>query len=776
MRENRHPHRHLDPRQPRHGAAPGTNPPLFAWKGTADERGFALRLGTTPDLDNPVWTLDGLPDPLYLPPTALEPGTYYWQWSAAGRQSETFSFTVGPGAVRLEVPPPEAWLQRLPAGHPRLFVDRDTGKPAADADARADLLRRADALLDEDHTMDEPSYLPDKTRDHRAFFAIWYPAMWNSRRFVKGAETLALAHLLGGDASYARAACRRLASVSAWDPEGSTHVEHNDEAHMSVIWHGALACDWVWDHFTDAEREQVIAQFRRRGELTYAHIHDTGIYGITRFDSHAGREIVFLALIALVFHEHIPQARTWLEWLRPVLCGIWPIWAEDDGAWDAGPSYGLAYVQIMTIFASAFKSATGVDLYRRPFWLNHARWRQWIVPPYAEWIGFGDHSQRWASGWRNAADLVELIGRETCSGDFASYVEALRRETDFQPEPAARSLPGVNSQLLLCPRPPTDAAGTARNDRVLRAFTNAGWAAFRTHLEDPARDLALIFRSSPYGSISHAHANNNDFIVHVGGKIMAMPSGYYGGARLGYGGDHHAHWVWHTKSHNCITLSDAPQIMRSPESTGRILAPYEDENLAYVCGDADASYADRATRCRRHVLFLKGPSCWFMVDEFVARPGIVSALQWNMHSWAPFAVDDKARAFSLQREGSHLHGRFLYQDNAFFTLSEGWDPPPLAGPNEKPWRMQYNLRFTPSGLVERRNLGVLLCPEHAHLAAAKVETARTENGDWARVGDAEMLVGQGETMELGSVRAEGIALVAVAGQHYRIDANGLERR
>ena len=53
---------------------------------------------------------------------------------------------------------------------------------------------------------------------------------------------------------------------------------------------------------------------------------------------------IFLALIGLVFHEHIAAARQWLAWLRPVLCGIWPIWAGDDGAWAEGPSYGLAYV------------------------------------------------------------------------------------------------------------------------------------------------------------------------------------------------------------------------------------------------------------------------------------------------------------------------------------------------------------------------------------------------------------------------------------------------
>jgi hypothetical protein len=794
MKETRHPHRHLDPRQPKNNTEPGTNPPLLAWKGDAGQQGFSLRVSINPDLKAPCLAVDDLSDPLFLPDTAFEPGTYYWQWDNGQDQSEIFNFKITAAATHFEVPPPAVWLERLPQAHPRLFVDKTTHAPAAvNEKLKPELLRQAEALKAEEHIIAEPPFLQDKTQDHQAFFEVWYPTMWNSRRFVKGAETLALAHLVSGDTSYAQAACQRLASISRWDPDGSTHVEHNDEAHMSVIWHGAIACDWVWDHFTEDERQRVIAQFRRRGENTFAHIHDTGIYGITRFDSHAGREIVFLALIALVFHEHIPQAQTWLEWLRPVLCGMWPIWAEDDGAWDAGPSYGLAYVQIMTLFATGLKGATGIDLYQRPFWNNHADWRRRIVPHYAEWIGFGDHSQRWASGWRNAADLVDLIGRETGSRQYAAYVEALRSETDFQREPGARSMPGFNSQLFLCPQPPTDTAPAPKNDSVLRAFTDAGWAAFRTHLDDAERDLAFIFRSSPYGSISHAHANNNDFVIHVGGRVMAMPSGYYGGARLGYGGDHHAHWVWHTKSHNCVTLSDAPQIMRSPASTGKLQGAYEDKHLAYVCGNADASYIDRAQNCRRHVFFLKRHSCWVLIDQFVAQPGIVSALQWNIHSWEQFTVDEGQRSFSLKRGDSHLHGHFVYHDNAFFSLSQGWDPEPLSGPAEDPWKMQYHLRFTPTGLVEQRNLGVVLCPQHTHLPAAAVHTERGDGGDLARIGDdailvgqglvgqglvgqglvGQGLVGQGETMRLGDHEAAGIALLNVGGQRYVLDGEGL---
>ena len=767
MKDTRHPHPHLDPRQPQNGQIPRTNPPVFAWKPRQGQRRFALQVARDPDFTNPVIELGDLTDPLHLPERALPPGTYWWHWSADGEQSQVFSLTIDTDATIVEIPPAAEWLARLPKNHPRIYLQPDQSAALrADPPPQWPALRtEAEAQMLQSHEIAEPEFLPSRDNNYAAFWKIWYPTMWGTRRFVKGAETLALAWLLSGEERFGRAACQRMASIAQWDPEakGSSHIDHNDEAHMSVIWHGSHVCDWVWDLFTESERAAVIEQFRRRGQITFEHMHDLGHYGIDRFDSHSGREIVFLAQLALVFHEHIPEAGAWLEWLRPVLCGLWPSWAGDDGAWAQGPSYGLAYVTIMTMFTSALKRGTGIDLYRRPFWQNHARWRQWCLPPYAEWMGFGDHSERWASSWNNNADLVDLIGRETGTGEFNDYVADFRHIAETLTTPPERQLSGVNAQLLLAPASAKKIDASAQ-DRLLHVFADTGWAALRSDRTNPERDIALIFRSSPYGAISHSHANNNDFILHAGGKVLAMPSGYY----AGYGSDHHAHWVWHTKSHNCLTLSDASQLMRSPESVGHIVHAYENEHLTYFCGIADQSYQDRATRCRRHVIYLKKPQCFAMVDEFVARENIVSSLQWNIHSWNPFTVDEDRRAFSLEREDSSLTGHFLWGGNGFFSLSEGWDPPPMTDKGGGQCAMQYPLRYTPSGLTERRNLGVILCPGHKDLEKAAVQTRREGTTEVAQIGSTELKV-------FGGGGADIVAELLIEKTRFAIGDQGLVR-
>ena len=779
-----YPHPHVDPRCPRDGDNPQTNPPVFAWKPRASKqaKSFQLIVGKTPGLKDPLIKLRKLEDPVHLPVKALKPGTYYWRWGQGNWKSKVFSFKIKRQAVRIEVPKAGEWIKAFSGQHPRFLFPDGAGPEllkrlkARDPKSIRALFSHAETFLGQSHHMAEPPYRGDRETNYKRFRKVQFEAMWGSRRFANGAQIMALAYALGGRKEFGRAAARRLASLAKWDPYGSTHLEENDEPHMSVIWYGTIACDWAWDCFSEKERTAVIDQMRTRAAITFEHMHDLGQYGIERFDSHAGREIVFLANLLFIFHEYIPEAEAWLDWLRPVLCGIWPIWAENDGSWAEGISYGTAYVNIMTLFASALKRGTGVDLYRKAFWKNYARWRMVCMPPYAEWIGFGDHSERWPAAWLNTANMIELIGRETGTAEFDAYVAHLREETKtMQPTPLQRRLPTLNLPLLLHPSDGKPKVGRDSAKRTLHPFMDAGWAAFRSDMDRPDRDVALIFRSSPYGSVSHSHANNNDFVLHAGGTVLAMPSGYYSG----YASAHHAHWIWHTESHNCVTLSGAPQLLRSPESRGELLSAHEDEKIAYVLGNADESYSDRASRCRRHVLYFKKEKLFLLLDDFIPLPDVVSSFQWNIHSWAKFTIKESQRVFSLRRKGASLTGTLLFHRDGFFVQSEGWDVPPLTtGLNSDQWHNQHHLRFTPNSMIGETlvgtpimRFGVLLVPGTRKIRPPVVK-AWLEDG----IEKAAFASTQIEILPAGKQpEKESIARIRIGRKAYRLGPSGIRK-
>ncbi len=800
MKESRHSHPHIDPRQPRDKSTPQTNPPVFAWKPPGGEvkirisgthppvyqtvsvdnkDGYTLLVASEPAFKNPIITVSGLKDPVFLPEKALEAGSYWWKWTAGEATSETFEFQIAQDVVTLEVPAINHWLKKLPEGHPRMHIrpeEISDFQKSFKSDRKQELsllVEEADSLLQQPHEYAEPEFLPDRNLDYAKFWAVWGPTMWGTRRFVKGAEVLGLAYLATGNKGYGRAACQRILSICKWDPEGSSYLGHNDEAHMSVIWNGPVACDWIWNLFSEEEKTLVIEQFRKRGEMTFNHMHDQGCYGITRFDSHAGREIVFLAQLAFVFHEHIPKARQWLEWLRPVLCGIWPVWAGDDGAWAEGVAYSNPYVTIMGRFASILKKGTDINLYIRPFWKNYLKWKQATLPPYAEWMGFGDDTERLDIRWTTTADLSELIARETNSPEFLPYVSEFRREATLAPRvPAKQSMSRINPTLFFAPKlsEKNQAKAPATSEtNISTVFPTAGWASIRTGMNKGNDDIAFIFRSSPFGAFSHSHSNNNDFIIHVGGKVMAMPSGYY----YGYGSQHHAHWVWHTKANNCLTLSDAPQLMRSLESRGVVEAHFENEHLAYFQGNADLSYRLQAQRCRRNVIFVKSQSYFFLVDEFIAQPDITSAVQWNIHSWNSFDVSEDQKSFKISRDKSVLAGHFLYHYESFISLSDGWDPPLKKGETKQ---NQYHLRFTPTALEPKRNLGVILTPSYPGLTAPKVSSKREGEAEIATIGDDLVAVNQADEMEVAGLKTSAIALIRTKGSLYEISVQGIRLR
>ena len=122
-------------------------------------------------------------------------------------------------------------------------------------------------------------------------------------------------------------------------------------------------------------------------------------------------------------------------------------------------------------------------------------------------------------------------------------------------------------------------------------------------------------------------------------------------------------------------------------------------------GIADAGYADRAERCRRHVLFLKSSSCVVLIDEFVSRESIVST---------PAVEPALIRTLRGGRGGAHIPLAARRQSGAGgvpLPRQRHLQPHRRLGSAAQPrdhepeWKMQYNLRFT-CNLKQPEFLGV----------------------------------------------------------------------
>ena len=158
-------------------------------------------------------------------------------------------------------------------------------------------------------------------------------------------------------------------------------------------------------------------------------------------------------------------------------------------------------------------------------------------------------------------------------------------------------------------------------------------SALHSALDQPEQDTFVLFKSSPFGSVSHSHADQNSFCILKGGRALAIASGHYGPA---YGMPHHANWTRQTKANNCLLVNGQGQLVRDPDAAGRICDFRHQQALSYVCGDAAPAYGGRLKRFLRHVLFLR-PGVILLLDE-VAAPE-PAEFSWLLHALEKMQMD-----------------------------------------------------------------------------------------------------------------------------------------
>jgi DNA-binding CsgD family transcriptional regulator len=179
----------------------------------------------------------------------------------------------------------------------------------------------------------------------------------------------------------------------------------------------------------------------------------------------------------------------------------------------------------------------------------------------------------------------------------------------------------------------------------------------------------LLFKSSPFGSVSHSHADQNTFCILKGGRALAIPSGYYG---LASGMPHHVQWTRSTKANNCILVNGKGQPTQERKASGYIKAFDYRQDCTYVAGDATAAYMGQLTRFTRHILFLS-PGFFLLLDELEAPDPAI--FQWMLHAFEEFEIEDSVGRILSTREGASLEAYLQSPAGLTFSQTDQFDTP-----------------------------------------------------------------------------------------------------
>jgi hypothetical protein len=597
-----------------------------------------------------VYSAEAGKDPVHCPSRAFRPGRYTWDVIALDRSGKDIaqrgrrSFIISEDAAELPWIDPGELLRRVPKEHPRiLYPKSQLGKIRSTLlTTRSSSWRSCKRAADRALSKGIPEYPKYHLIEDAGVRRLEYQKYFGYfRRYVDSAlMNLALAYLMTEEAKYADAAKNILLEIASWPTDDndvtSVSARWGDEAGLSFSKCAHIAYDWLYDAFDDDERTLVFNMCRERAWQTYRRLERKN-YLTLPGESHDGRLIAYLTDMSLSMAGETEDAETWLTYSLKALLTFYPHWAGRDGGWAEGTPYGLWY---NTFYIPAFESLrklAGYNLWQRPFFNNVRYFFFYCTANHGEIRPFGDSAEKGGPGVNRGSGYADLMA-------FHAH-----RYQDPYIGWWVKQIPGYTSggsgvlSLLhedeLPSKAPTDLPNSS-------AFRSVGWAGLHSNISDPRNDTCLIFKSSPYGSVSHSHADQNTFAIMKGGAALAIPSGYYGPS---YGKPHHAQWTRSTKANNCILVNSQGQKIRSAAANGAIVDFKDTPGYSYVAGDATPAYEGKLTKWIRRILFLR-PGLFLLLDEIEAPAR--SQYQWMLHAFEK--MDIEGAKVSSRRKGATL--------------------------------------------------------------------------------------------------------------------------
>ncbi|MBI5380502.1 MAG: heparinase II/III family protein [Opitutae bacterium] len=494
------------------------------------------------------------------------------------------------------------------------------------------------------------------------------------------ADAATLCWLVTGEEKYFQKAKEFLLGACTWHfaPDwksgpgvGATDIYYNDEAHFRLWRKLPLVYDQLRTRLTPKEKKLVLAHFAERGARSARWIEEQGnISKITRnsiaadLSSHPVRFMPMTGLAGLALWDDLPAARDWWRYAYTFYRDQFSPWGGDDGGWAEGNAYWRG-----TFEHAAFQDsllALGDPLaYASPFWKNSPYFAVYNVQPYLH-TTFGDVSNAGRFNLEPViADYMEHVARVQQNGFLRAYAalctDHRTRPVDKGLDDLSRTYPTATEFLVrnfIAAALPPPAPRPLSELPAHRYFADVGWVSLHSALGRPADDIQVTFKSSPYGSFSHSHADQNAFILNAYGEGLAIDSAY----REFHNSPHHAQWTRQTISKNALLIDGLGQKAQSKAATGKITRYVEQPRYVWTTGDATVAYQTgqkekgRVQRVTRDLVFVDARYVILRDRVALATPG---KLSWLLHAERHLTWDAALTTALIRGEKATLSVRLI---------------------------------------------------------------------------------------------------------------------
>ena len=709
--ESEQPPRH-PPLQPVEGAEVSTNPPSMIWR--VDDRAttYTVEITQSADFADVLIRIEEIDLPFYNHSQVLDEGTWYWRYFVVTEEGEVSdpssvrSFIVTADAPHMPVPPIEEIIANLPA-HPRIFVTPDTldefraRSQQYAAEPWADIQFSAEKALEVDVPEVELGPMPeDPGTEQRQLFYLqdgepMVPTNVDNRDFIAAASranTLSMAWLISEDERYAEAAREWAVFNSPFRVD--YHLEDRGN-HDTAVYHYeyglkgiALAYDRLYHRLTEEEREVIVDHIVYHADNAMRYIRDRVGIHLNYQASHPQQCMHPLLVTVLAVAEETEETQEWASWLIRQYVNR-DAWGSDDGGYSEGQTYGHKFKDILEALA-ALDTATDIDIFQRPRLQNAGRFWMHCMSLNYWWNHWGDVYSLFMPVPGASADTYISLFLASMTDD--PYVTWWSETVVGNP----RHVPlWYVASTGIEPKPPVDM-------EQARLFPDVGQLAAYDRFYDH-RSNRIFFRSSPFGSHSHAHADQNGFVIHTGGEIMAVDAGYY----TYYGDEYHTKFTMDTQAHNSILVNGEGQPIRNIDAEGRFTAFLNSADYTIFTGDAADAYPELLDRFDRTVIFIR-PDIFVVYDDLVAPEP--SEFDWVFNAHEEVEIDETAQSMIVRQMDQRLRVHHLATTDLSYAQTNE-RPYPLLTRDwcrvTEAFPQSYNIRATTEPREQAQILAVM---------------------------------------------------------------------
>ena len=636
------------------------NPARFTWM-PRDEKDHSYRILVRRNGEI-CHEYSNIPYNFYTPESVMEPGDYTYEvFDETGILVSEKAFSIHDRAVATPLKGREGRYESIGA-HPRIWLNQED-IPVLQERVRGDLKEQWEAFLKSG--VDPWSHVPVKPEPlpypgNKRIIPIWRQMYTDCQEALYAVKHNVVAWRVTGESVHLETAKRWLLALAGWDVEGPTARTYNDEAAFRVTTALAWGYDWLCEELTQEEKAKVREALLLRGRELFSYVRDQISIHIKLLDSHGVRSLsMTLVPAALALFGEEREAEEWLNYTIEYFFCIFSPWGGEDGGWAEGPTYWQSGMSFFAEAISLIRKATGLDVFKRPFFTNTG---DFILNTYCQdtrFMGFGDMSDLGDYPGLKAGYTMRILSAATSSPN--------RREYAWYYEQAKKRGRGTEKlfynygwwnfdfdelffHMLYEPVEPK----APDEGRKVKWFRDIGWVTIHTHMAEEENHLAFQFKASPYGSVSHSHGDQNAFVLHAFGEPLAIQSGYY----IGFWSSMHTQWRRHTKSKNAVLIDGTGQFAKLRQNTeaekmngsaktqfdqliaanGRIVECREKEGYVSVIGDATPAFQKTVPyllKNQRKVLFV-GNRFFVIIDEIeLVQAGKV---EWMLHGLYPFEI------------------------------------------------------------------------------------------------------------------------------------------